>query len=646
MLELLGISAPMLAGQLLIGLINGAVYAMLSLGLAVIFGLLNIINVTHGAQYMMGAFGAWMLLNYFGVGYLPSLIIAPVLVGITGIILERVFIRWTYTLDHMYGFLLTFGLLMVIEGLYRQAYGTSGQIYNIPDIFRGGISLGIFILPYYRIWVVAVALVVCIGTWFVIERTRLGAYLRASIENTELVEAFGVNVPRMITLTYGYGVMLAALAGVMVAPIYQVGSLMGSRILPIVFAVVVIGGMRSIHGTIFTGFALGIIEGLTKVFYPEASTTVIFVVMVLVLLARPAGLFGTATPHVSHDPTAEIARPTRLLAIIVGGALLVLGLAGPFLFYPLFLMKALCYGLFACAFGLLIGYGGLMSFGHAAFFGGGAYVSAYTIKAWGLTPELGLLAGAATGALLGLVFGWLAIRRHGIYFTMITFALSQIVYFYALQAPWTQGEDGIQGVPQGYLFGLLDLSGTYNLYYFVLAVFLIAFFVIWRTVHSPFGQALKAIRGNENRAISLGYNVDRYKHLAFTLSATLAGLAGAMKSFVFQLASLSDVEWIVSGQVVLMTLIGGLGTMLGPLVGAFTLVAMENYFAEFGSWVTISQGAVFVLCVLAFRKGIVGEALNFLSRWPALATRHAASQNAPGNTGDRSGPERALKSAT
>jgi branched-chain amino acid transport system permease protein len=228
---------------------------------------------------------------------------------------------------------------------------------------------------------------------------------------------------------------------------------------------------------------------------------------------------------------------------------------------------------------------------------------------------------------------------------MITFALSQVVFFYAVQAPWTQGEDGLQGVPQGYLFGVIDLSKTLNLYYFVLAVFLIGFFIIWRIVNSPFGQALKAIRGNDTRATSLGYDIDRYKLLAFILSATLAGLAGSMKSFVFQLASLSDVEWIVSGQVVLMTLIGGLGTMLGPVVGAFTLVAMENYFAEFGSWVTISQGAVFVLCVLAFRKGIVGELLNFLSRWPLLAVRSAAPAGKSARPSDANRSKGVLKSA-
>jgi branched-chain amino acid transport system permease protein len=404
--------------------------------------------------------------------------------------------------------------------------------------------------------------------------------------------------------------------------------------------------MRSIHGTIVTGFALGLIEGMTKVFYPEASTTVIFVVMVFVLLLRPAGLFGTDVPQHSHDPTSDIARPTKLLAAGTTIVLVVLALAAPFLFYPLFLMKALCYALFACAFGLLIGYGGLMSFGHAAFFGSAAYVTAYTIKSWELTPELGILAGTATGALLGVVFGWLAIRRKGIYFTMITFALSQIVYFYAVQAPWTEGDDGIQGVPQGYLFGLIDLSDSINLYYVVLAVFLIGFLIIRRVVNSPFGQALKAIRGNDTRATSLGYNVDRYRHLAFILSATLAGLAGSVKSFVFQLVSLSDLEWVVSGQVVLMTLIGGLGTMLGPIVGAFTLVAMENYFAEFGSWVTITQGAVFVLCVLAFRKGIVGETLNFLSRWPMLTVRSGApALAAAGRSASTPGEGAALKSA-
>jgi branched-chain amino acid transport system permease protein len=292
MIPFLGIPPQALFGQLLIGLINGSFYALLSLGLAVIFGLLNIINFTHGAQYMMGAFVAWFLLQYAGLGYWWALLIAPIVVGALGILLERVMLKRLYGLDHLYGLLLTFGLALIIQGLFRNQFGSSGQPYTLPAQLAGGQNLGFMFLPNYRAWVIGFSLTICLGTWFVIERTRLGAYLRAATENPTLVQAFGINVPRMITLTYGFGVALAALAGVMAAPIYQVNPLMGADLIIVVFAVVVIGGMGSIMGSIVTGFGLGIIEGLTKVFYPEASNTVIFVIMVLVLLIKPAGLFG------------------------------------------------------------------------------------------------------------------------------------------------------------------------------------------------------------------------------------------------------------------------------------------------------------------------------------------------------------------
>jgi len=294
MIPILGISPQALFGQLLIGLINGSFYALLSLGLAVIFGLLNIINFTHGAQYMMGAFVAWFLLQYAGLGYWWALLIAPIVVGALGILLERVMLKRLYGLDHLYGLLLTFGLALIIQGLFRNQFGSSGQPYTLPAQLAGGQNLGFMFLPNYRAWVIGFSLTICLATWFVIERTRLGAYLRAATENPTLVQAFGINVPRMITLTYGFGVSLAALAGVMAAPIYQVNPLMGADLIIVVFAVVVIGGMGSIMGSIVTGFGLGIIEGLTKVFYPEASNTVIFVIMVLVLLVKPAGLFGRA----------------------------------------------------------------------------------------------------------------------------------------------------------------------------------------------------------------------------------------------------------------------------------------------------------------------------------------------------------------
>jgi branched-chain amino acid transport system permease protein len=293
--ELLGgrcIPSTALFGQLLLGLINGSFYALLSLGLAVIFGMLNIINFTHGAQYMLGAFAAFFLLQYFGLNYWAALIVVPILIGAVGVVIERLFLQWLYKLDHLYGLLLTFGLALILEGVFRNYYGSSGMPYRVPDQLTGGQNLGFMFLPNYRAWVVVFSLFICLTTWFVIERTRLGANLRAATENPTLVRAFGINVPRMITLTYGFGVALAALAGVMAAPIYNVSPQMGSNLIIIVFAVVVIGGMGSIMGAIVTGFALGIIEGLTKVFFPEASNTVIFIIMAIVLLIRPAGLFG------------------------------------------------------------------------------------------------------------------------------------------------------------------------------------------------------------------------------------------------------------------------------------------------------------------------------------------------------------------
>ncbi|MBL8570141.1 MAG: branched-chain amino acid ABC transporter permease [Phreatobacter sp.] len=292
MFELLGIPPQALFGQLLLGLINGSFYAILSLGLAVIFGLLNIINFTHGAQYMMGAFIAWMLLNWAGIGYWPALVLAPVVAGVTGVIIERVFLKRLYHLDHLYGLLLTFGLALIIQGLFRNYFGSSGLPYQIPAELRGGQNLGFMFLPNYRGWVVVASLVVCLATWFIIEKTKLGAYLRAATENPTLTQAFGINVPLLITLTYGFGVGLAAFAGVLAAPIYSVNPNMGADLIIVVFAVVVIGGMGSIMGAIVTGFGLGLIEGLTKVFYPEASATVIFIIMAIVLLVKPAGLFG------------------------------------------------------------------------------------------------------------------------------------------------------------------------------------------------------------------------------------------------------------------------------------------------------------------------------------------------------------------
>lgn len=642
MLDLFGISPTLLFGQLLVGLINGAFYAMMSLGVAIIFGMLRIGNFVHGAQYMLGAFGAWFLLRLPelfpglglpSVGYWWALLLVPVLVGLIGCLTERIFIRRIYDLDHAYGLLLTVGLAMAIEGAFNVHYGAAGQMYGVPTSLKGGLNLGFMVLPFYRAWVIVAAIVMCFGTWYVIERTRLGSYLRAATENPDLVRTFGINVPRLLMLTYGFGVGLAGFAGVMAAPIYQVSPQMGQSIIITTFAVVVIGGMGSISGAIVSGLVLGVIEGLTKVFYPQASSTVIFIIMALVLIFRPAGLFGRqASSHsvtdVSSGRSGGFLENGRLwLAIFaVGGCLL------PFLVYPVLGMKILVLALFALAYNLIFGYVGLLAFGHAAFYGASAYVTAHAAVTWGLPPELALLLGVMAATAIGALFGWLAIRRQGLYFAMITLALAQIVYFYVVQSPWTHGEDGIQSVPRGTLFGLIDLSDTLNLYYVTLAVFLAGFAFVYRIIHSPFGQTLKSIRENEPRAISLGYSTDRFKLIAFTLSAMLSGVAGGMKAIIFQLASLADVYFTTSADVLLMTLIGGVGTLLGPVVGAAVVVVLQRELATLGAWVVVVQGVIFVLCVLFLRKGLVGTLEEFLANraerkaQPSLGHRQAEAK--------------------
>lgn len=610
MFELIGIAPQALFGQLLLGLINGSFYAMLSIGLAVIFGLLNIINFAHGAQYMMGAFAAWMLLNYLGVNYWGALILGPLIVGTAGVVIERFLLSRVYKLDHLYGLLITFGLALVIQGLFRIQYGVSGLPYGIPPALSGGLNLGFMFLPTYRAWVILASVLVCVGTWLIIERTKLGSYLRAATENPALVSAFGVNVPLLITLTYGFGVALAAFAGVLAAPIYAVNPMMGAEIVIVVFAVVVIGGMGSIVGSIVTGFGLGLIEALTRLFYPAASATVIFLIMAIVLMIRPAGLFGGPVASnagtTESEPANSLARSRSRDRVIIA-VMCVLLLAAPAVLYPVFLSKVLCFALFACAFNLLLGYGGLLSFGHAAYFGVASYVCAYAAKTWELNPEGAIILGTAAAAGLGFIFGSLAIRRQGIYFAMVTLALAQMVYFFALESPnFTGGEDGLQGVPRGKLFGVFSLESDHVLYYFVATVFVLGFVFMYRVINSPFGQVLVAIRDNESRAVSLGYHANRYKLIVFVLSSAMAGLAGATKAIVFQFASLADVHWATSGEVVLMTLVGGLNSVFGPVIGALVVVTMDSYLAALGGWIAVVQGLIFVACVLLFRNGIVG----------------------------------------
>jgi branched-chain amino acid transport system permease protein len=627
MFEAFGINLSALVGQLMLGLINGSFYAIMSLGLAIIFGLLNVVNFTHGAQFMMGAFASWMLLQWLGIGYWPALVLAPLAVGASGILMERLLVSRLYHLDHVYGLLLTFGITLIIEGLYRKAFGSAGLPYANP--MPGGFRTALGFLPYYRVWALFASFIVCVLTWYMVEKTRLGAYLRAAIERPDLVRGFGINVPRMVTLVYGLGVALAALAGVFAAPLYNVSPTMGSNLIVIIFAVVVIGGMGSIKGAIITGYLLGIAEGLMRYYYAPLSDTVVFIIMAIVLLIKPAGLFGKGviTQHHTEAPGTSAGQGPALdrkwTWLVFTGALVLL-LAAPFVVYPAFLMKALCFAVAASAVNLLLGYLGVLSFGHAMFFGFSAYAAGHMAKVWGFAPEWAILGATLVSVALGAIVGLLAIRLQGIYFAMSTLALAQMIYFYCVQAAFTNGEDGIQGIPRSVAFGFWDLSTDLSMYYFVLLLCGAALVAMARLVHSPFGRIVAAVRDSEPRATSLGYNVNRYKLAVFVVSAGMTGFAGAVKAIATQIATLTDVSWHMSGELLLMVLVGGLGTLIGPAVGALVLIGMGTYMSELREWVTVVQGLVFVVVVLSFRAGVVGSLGAF---WQQRRSRRHASPN-------------------
>eukprot|EP01036_Dinobryon_divergens_P038106 gene38106-49964_t len=526
---------------------------------------------------MLGAFAAWIMMDQLGINYWGALILAPLVVGILGMVIERVFLKHLYKLDEIYGLLLTFGLTLIAEGIFRELYGVSGQSYPVPELLQGATNLGFMVLPNYRAWVVLVSLSVCLGTWYLIERTRLGAYLRAGTENAPLVQAFGVNVPMMVMLTYGAGAALAALAGVLAAPIIQVNPLMGSNLIIVVFAVVVIGGMGSIMGAILTGLGLGVIEGFTKVFYPEASST---------------------------KNKADGMNMKKISTVVYALLLLALVLAPFFGAYPVFVMKLMCFALFAAAFNLLLGFTGLLSFGHAAFLGGSAYVAGHAMKVWGLTPELGLIAGTLTGAFLGWVFGVLAIRRQGIYFAMITLALAQMMFFVALQAKFTGGEDGLS-LPTRSQIGL-DLKDAATFYYVVLALGVGVFVGLQRLLNARLGQVLQGVRENETRMAAIGFPVYRYQLIAFVIAGGLAGLAGALLANQSGIVSPSLMHWSQSGSLMVMVILGGVGHLYGGVVGAVVLLLLEEVALGYTIHWQFGVGAVLLAVVLMAPRGIMG----------------------------------------
>lgn len=625
-------------GYLIIGLVNGSFYALLSLGLALIFGLLNVLNMTHGALYMLGAFAAWAAVEKLGLSYLPAVGFAAAGVGALGVVMERSLLRHTYRLDPLYGFMLTFGLATAIQGLFQVQFGSTGLPFAPPAWLAGGVDLGFIFFPTYRLWVVLAALTVCLALWIVVERTPAGAIMRAASENAAVAEALGVRVPKVLTITFGLGAALAGLAGALAAPVYQVSPLMGSDILLVVFAIIVIGGMGSIGGTILASYCLAVIEGLAQAFYPQATSIVIFAFMCGVLMVRPQGLFGISVVRRHEFRAARLpaAREAGAVAssvlprLVAGGAVVAVLVLLPLFVYPIYLVKIFCFAIFAASFNFLLGLAGIVSFGQAALFGTAAYITAQAVKVWALPTELAMLAGIGAAILLGLAMGALAIRRRGIYQAMITLAVAQMVYFVYVQAEFTHGEDGIHSVPRGFLFGLVDLRDD-RAVYALAAITLLAVFIGLRCLlSSRLGMVLVAIRDDERRALSLGHNVNAFKLTAFAIASACAGLAGALSAVTFQLATLSGAHWHLSGEAVLMALIGGIGTLAGPLVGATVLVTMQQFLAPFGAWVLVIQGVVFVLCVLLFRDGLVarigmllekirlGATLRLCLRRPAL----------------------------
>ncbi|KRB49081.1 branched-chain amino acid ABC transporter permease [Rhizobium sp. Root708] len=617
-----GFSLNLFFSYLFLGLMNGGFYALLSLGLAVIFGMLHIVNFLHGVQYMLGAFATVLLLQHLGLGYWWALGIAPVLVGFSGYVVERFLLSRVAGLNALYGMLLCIGLSMMIQGLFQAFFGLVALPYSPPPELRGGLRLPFMVAPYYRLWVLGFAVFICGATWFCIQKTKLGAYLRASTENPEIVRTFGIKVPLLVTLTYSVSVALAGLAGVLAAPIYQPQAFMGNDLIVVVFAVVVIGGMGSISGSIITGFIVGLLEGVVAYFYHEASSLAIFVLMVLILIVRPAGLFGWTVNSPKNAAENDEIFDVTPSGVKATGLMLAVGLlAAFFLIYKFTVLQALCFAIYALSVGFLVSCVGLLSFGHAMFLGAGSYTVAYLSSAWQVPTELAVIAGVMMAGALSYLVGLVALRRQGIYFAMITMGIAQMIYFLILRAPFSHGEDGIQNVPLSNFLGVFPLSDPTVLYVIVSAVFLVTVFAIGRVVNSPFGEVLKAVRDNEPRALSLGFKANRYKLTAFVISGALAGLAGSLKAVVTQSANLTDVHWSMSGQALLMVLIGGMGTLYGPILGAFIVFGLIYYFAFLGEWVLVAQGAVFAACVLLFRRGVVGEIITWLRRSSVAAKR-------------------------
>ncbi|MBZ9992841.1 ABC transporter permease [Mesorhizobium sp. BH1-1-4] len=624
------------------GLVTGGVLALMSLGMSIIFGMMRVVNFMHGAMFMLGAIVAVILGSHLGVSLWLGFLISAVLVGLLGVIIERLLIRRLYGLDLAYILILTFGLSLIIEDVVRIFYGVTSAPYLVPDLLKGAVSLGFASYPKYRLFVVVVSVFLCLGTYLALERTRLGALIRAASERPDLLKCFGGNVPLLVSGTFFFASALAGLAGALSAPMRNVSPFMGEEMINFVFAVVVAGGMGSIAGSAIMGFASGLVSAIAAIFYAPAASAVIYILMLVVLLIRPGGIFqGIDISHFAlhYTPMTErarrvfLSRPTALIAL---AATLLL----PWLVYPVLATDIILWGLFAVGFDLLFAIGGLLSFGQAAYWGMSAYVTGILMVKFGAPMFLSLLGGVALSTIVSLLFGFIVARKKGIYFSMITFAFASIVYFVVNQFPdYTGGEDGLHGLVRPTLLGL-DLKDDRIFYYVCLAAAALVIFTVIRLLKSPYGLALLGARENEQRMMSLGYSVYGLRVKAYVFSAVVCSIGGALYALNHQFVTLEMVSWRASGEPIMMTLLGGAGTIFGPFLGSGIVLLMRNTLSTITDNGSLFLGLLFVAVVLLFRRGILGEIVHHsVDRatspdMPAKGELYAANPNQIATTGE------------
>jgi branched-chain amino acid transport system permease protein len=602
------------------GLVAGGILALMSLGMSIIFGMMRVVNFMHGSMFMLGAVIVFALGSYLGLSLWAGLFVAAVLVGALGFILERLLIRRLYGLDLAYILILTFGLSLIIEDIVRMFFGVKSAPFLVPDLLKGVVNLGFTYYPKYRLFVVVVSILLCLGTWFALERTRLGSLIRAASERPNLLKCFGGNVPLLVSGTFFFASALAGLAGALAAPIRNVSPFMGEEMINFVFAVVVAGGMGSIAGSVLMGFGSGLVSAIAAIFYAPAATAVIYFLMMVVLVVRPGGIFAgidISAFALHYTPMTERARRLFMswpaaMAALAGGLLL------PWLIYPVVAADIILWGLFALGFDLLFAVGGLLSFGQAAYWGAAAYVTGILMVHFNVVMPLAVIGGVVLSTTIGILFGFVVARKKGIYFSMITFAFAAIVYFIVNQFPqYTGGEDGLHGVIRSTLFGL-DLRDDRVFYYVCLAFVALTIFGVIRLLKSPFGLSLLGARENERRMLSIGYNVYALRVKAYALSALICSTAGALYGLNHQFVTLEMVGWRASGEPIMMTLLGGAGTIFGPFLGAGVVLVMRNTLSSITDSGSLFLGLLFVIIVMLFRRGILGEIVHFfVDRRPA-----------------------------